>query len=107
MREFQTPKSNGRLPVEKILMRDFGPFDRIIGGILVAIVIGLLYWMANTNQQNTIKITELSGKLDTYNMKLEAIKSDRDLSLVYIERRLDRLETVLNDDFGNKKGKIQ
>lgn len=67
-----------------------GSTDRIIGGVLVAILIALILWVGTTTQQNTVAIATLSEKF-------ESIKRDRDLSLIYIEKRLEKLEFTINE----------
>lgn len=89
--EFRAPekRQNREITTREFAEVNLGQTDRIIAGILVAIMIALILWVGNATQNSQVEI----GKL---NEKLEAIKRDRDLSLIYIERRLDKLEQSLD-----------
>lgn len=61
------------------------PLDQAIVTALTLIVCALLSWIAYTSYQNSVAIAQL-------NSQFESVKQDRDLSLIYIERRLGALE---------------
>ena len=54
---------------------------RTFGGVILAIMV----WIGASTQSAQVEI----GKI---NEKIESIKRDRDLALIYTERRLDKLE---------------
>lgn len=85
--EFQTPR-NQETRTKELTNVHLGSTDRIIGGILAAVLIALVLWVGQATQQNQVEIAKLGEKF-------ESTKRERDISLLYIEKRLEKLELSL------------
>lgn len=87
--EFQAPKKLGdRIDNREYANVHLGSTDRIIGGILAAVLIALVLWVGQATQQNQVELAKLGEKF-------ESTKRERDISLLYIEKRLEKLELSL------------
>ncbi len=105
MNEFQTPRNidntNRDYPSVKL-----GNFDRIIGIVIAAIVIGAITWLGtaienvrNVSVNSQVEIGKLQVQISGFNDKLDSINKQRDLNLLIMENRLNSLE----DKIGGKR----
>jgi hypothetical protein len=92
--EFQTPVGNGngksRDYENRTTVTILKPLDQAIITALTILVCSLLGWIAYTSHQNSVAIVEISAKFDS-------IKQERDLGLIYIERRIETIEKATAD----------
>lgn len=80
MNEFQTPQ------IQNTTHRDYprtqlAPTDRIIGGLIAAILIALVLWVGTSTQQTIVEVAKLSVKVD--------------LNLSFLDKRMEKVETEL------------
>jgi cell division protein FtsN len=87
--EFQAPHTQ-ESSIREFTNVNLGHTDRIIGGVLVAVLIALILWVGSATQSAQVEIAKLSAQL-------ESLSRDRDLSLIYIEKRLEKLEIALDN----------
>ena len=91
MDEFKAPENRGfKEKVKGLHIKEtdtiLKPLDQTVVTAVMLILIALLGWMAYTSHQNGMGIAALTAQF-------ESIRQERDLSMVYIERRLESLES--------------
>lgn len=93
-REFQTPERIADMPGENNKetknVTILKPLDQAIITALTILICSLLGWIAYTSQQNSVAIVQLDSKF-------ESIKADRDLNMLYVERRIAAMENKLSE----------
>lgn len=83
--EFRSPKSEGDSKQGLSEKTVFKPLDQTLITAVMIILIALLSWMAYTTQNLAVNFAQFSAKYEVSEQK-------RDLSLIYIDRRLENLE---------------
>ena len=96
-REFQTPSEEGcDTRKDKGDFTVFKPLDQTLITAVMIILIALLSWMAYTTQNLAVSFAEFRAKYEVSEQK-------RDLSLIYIDRRLEGLEKRMDEEEDSKK----